>query len=450
MNRRRFLRRVGVVGAAAALAGCPAREPDDEETPERPQTPARTDREPEPEEPPSLLEQYEDQFDTVVDVTEAGADPSGSESITPVLEDVGGDDTLIQFPEGEYLMAESWERLAFENLGLVGTDAVIRPPEGYDGYLFDLGEPGQAADLLVQGLRFDVSAERTGARILDARVDDGLEVRDVAVRGVQYLEYPSTRFDVTSPDGRGLVERLSLPDGGRPGTLAVGTYVSDTSQGTLEFRDCRIEGFPNNGLYGSSSEGPLHVTGGYYANNDISNVRVGGDGVVKGVHVRCDRAPDRFENMRGIRLRNGSSARVTNCTVELLDVTYSDGAIVVEPWMEGAVIEDTTVRIDTDDIPALQAKSTAEGVDSGVLTCRGTEIKGAAAGSQTVTVTDRDGSVFENLTVRQTGKRRNGLYLERSVDNELSDSRIDVTGDPVVLRQADLERADTEVARRRA
>jgi len=446
MNRRRFLRRVGLVGATAALAGCPARDTDDEETPER--TPTPTDRE--TPDSPSLVEQYADRFDTVVDVTAAGADPSGEESITPVLEDASSEDTLLHFPEGEYLMAEGWERPKIENFGLVGTGAVIRPPDGFDGYLFGLGKAGQATDLLVHGLQFDVSAERTGARVLDARVDDGLQVTDVAVSGVQYLEYPVTRFDVTSPDGTGVVKRLSLPDGGQPGTLAVGTYVSDMSKGTLEFRDCQIEGFPNNGLYGSSSEGPLHVIGGYYANNDIANVRVGDEGVIDGVHVRCDEAPSRFENMRGIRLRNGTSARVTNCTVELLDVTYSDGAIVIEPWMEGAVIEDTTVRIDADDIPALQAKSTAEDVESGVLACRRTDIDGAAAGNQTVTVTDRDGCVFEDMTVRQTGEQRNGLYLERSVDNELSDSRIDVTGDPVVLKQADIERANTEIERRRA
>jgi polygalacturonase len=116
--------------------------------------------------------------------------------------------------------------------------------------------------------------------------------------------------------------------------------------------------------------------------------------------------------------------------------------------MEGALIEDTTVRIDADEIPAIQAKTVADDVDSGVLACRGTEIEGNAAGNQTVVVTDRDDCVFENLSIHQTGRRRNGLYFERSVDNELSDSRIDVTGDPIVLRQADLERANTDVESR--
>lgn len=40
--------------------------------------------------------------------------------------------------------------------------------------------------------------------------------------------------------------------------------------------------FPDNGVYASQAEGPVHVVGGRYENNDVSNVRVGGDGVVRG------------------------------------------------------------------------------------------------------------------------------------------------------------------------
>src|SRR6056297_2958482 len=48
-------------------------------------------------------------YDTVIDVAEAGADPTGEESITPVLDRLcndGATDTLLRFPPGTYAMDE--------------------------------------------------------------------------------------------------------------------------------------------------------------------------------------------------------------------------------------------------------------------------------------------------------------------------------------------------------
>ena len=46
----------------------------------------------------------EDNYRTVIDVVEAGADNEGNESITPTLREHRGNDTLLKFPEGRYYM----------------------------------------------------------------------------------------------------------------------------------------------------------------------------------------------------------------------------------------------------------------------------------------------------------------------------------------------------------
>jgi hypothetical protein len=395
---------------------------------------------------PTKISEYADRFDSIVDVTDEGADPSGSESITPVLESVGKDHTLLYFPEGTYKMSESWENRSFENVGILGDGATIKPPQRFQGYLFALGRPGEASDLLVDGLHFDVTEPKTGARVVEGRVDDGLEVKDISVTGVQDIDFAATRFDVTSEGGSGVVERLDFPEGGASGSMAIGSYVGDTSYGDLSFVDCDIRRFPNNGLYGSSSKGKLTVEGGFYANNGIANVRVGNDAVVKDVEVRCDEAVEGFQNMRGIRLRNGSTATIRNCTIEYTEITYSDGAIVVEPWLSAATIEDTTIKIDTDDTPAIRVKPLEDDVDSAddSLTCRNVSVTGSAAKSRAIEVNNRDGCSFENVSINQTGSDRNGLFMQVSEDNELRDSVIEVPGEPIILQQAEIERINTQ------
>lgn len=446
MRRRQFLTRSGVVVGTVALAGCnnpiePTEQPSS--TPTDSSTATETaEGSPRP---------YAERFEHIVNMVKAGADPTGGESITPILQSRARDDTLFVFPEGTYLMDETWELRSFSNIGVIGEGATVTIPENFKNYLFALGAPGRARDVLFENMHFDCTADNSGARVLEARVDDGLEVRDVTVEGVQQTDFAATRFDVTSESGTGLVERLSLPDGGAPHSRAVGCYVGDQSVGQLSFVDCRMEKFPNNGLYGSSSQGPLSVRGGYYANNGVSSVRVGNGGEVIGVHVRCDRSASGYENMRGIRLRNGESALVEDCLVEMLDVTYADGAIVMEAWLSSATIRNTEVRIDTDGIPAIRAKTPArsEILPSGStpsLVCENVRITGRASDHSTITVDSRDRCLFDQLDIRQSGDRRNGIHLEQSTDNRLSNSRISVTGRPLILEQATIDTANSVTA----
>lgn len=394
---------------------------------------------------------YADAYRTAVDVVEAGADPDGGDPINPVLEELAGDDTLLYFPEGRYLMDDSWNIREFTDFAMVGDGATVVPEPGYTGYLLVIGWKGVTRNVRFENFTFDFRRPDTGARPLQVLADDGLLVRDVTVRGRQEVGQGMMRFDVTSPGGEGLVERLRLPDGAAADTWTAGCLVGSMSVGTLTLRDCEAVGFPNNGLYASPAPGRVRVEGGYFANNGIASVRLSGDSVVRGTHIRCDTASRPFDNMRGIRLRHGSNALIEDCTVEMLDATYSDGAITVEPLMESATVRDTTVRADADTVPAIRVKSPAElnpggdGRGPPRIRCENVAISGSAADLEAVMVADRDDCLFRGLCVRQTGSNRDGVHLIRSRNSVVRDALIAVTGRPFVLEQSPLKRVNVVV-----
>jgi len=347
-----------------------------------------------------------------------------------------GDDTLLYLPEGRYLLEDTLAIHEFTNFGIVGRGATIVPASGSSNVLFSLGRPGRASGLVVDGLTFDFRAPNTGGRPLFVKVDDGLVVRDVTVRGSQDVDSDTMRFDVTSPSGSGLVERMRLPDGARPETGSVGCLVGGSNQGDLTFKDCHIAGFPNNGLYAEPPAGRIEVIGGRYENSNVANVRVGGNGLVRGVHVRCDRAIEGFGNMRGIRLPEGAGTVVENCVVEFLEVTGSDGAIVLAADMNAATIRNTRVTIDTHGIAAILAKPPSGTNADQSLHCENVTIEGSASDVAAVRVDGRDGCVLDGMTITQTGSNRDGIEFAHSVDNVVRNSRITVTDDPLVLVDA--------------
>jgi hypothetical protein len=427
---RRALLRIGAAGLAAAVAGCTDggdEPPDDADA-------GRADGgDPDPTE--SIP--YADEYETVVDVVaDAGADPDAGQSILPILDREGGDDTLLYFPPGEYLMDEIWEVPAFEHLGLVGENATIVPRLGDFGYLFVLGfSHRSASDLRFEGIDFDFTADDTAPRPLQAQVDDGLTVADVSVSGVG----GTARFDVTTPDGEGVVRNLSMPDGGREPN-PVGVLVGPANQGLIRFEDCEVSGFPGNGLYASPSNGPIEVHGGRFENNGIASVRVSSPATVRNVTVRCDEAPSGFRNMRGIRLRHGESITVENCRIVMRDLTYTDGGLVIEPMMESATIRDVEIECFVDDAPAVHMKMPRHDNAAAELDLENVTISGDAANGSAVLITDRANCHLDGFDVEQSGADRDGIHLVRTTESVLRDSEIDVTGDPLILEQSQLQR----------
>jgi hypothetical protein len=452
-TRRELLRKIGVASGAVALAGCGDRSTG---TPRGP--PWQTGDGPE-RTPKNLPQRVRDveaefEFDRTVDLVAEGADPTGRRAVDGALADAVADETLAYLRPGSYLVTEPLSVTEFDRLGLVGHDAVLVPEEGYDDPLLRLGEPGDASELVVEGIDFDFRAESTGGRPIVARVDDSLRIRDVSVRGRQDVDSDLVRIDVADEDGSALVERLRLPDGGVAGSWdgdsgITGCEVGSDNRGDVAFVDCRIEGFPDNGLYADPTEGSVRVEGGYYANNGVANVRVnGGSGsVVRGVTVRCDEAREGVENMRGIRLRGGDSPVVENCLVRLDTVTSSDGGITVHSNLESATIRNSRVRVDADGVTGIRVKSPSSDVDDdGPIQIQNVSVEGAANEEAAIDVADRSNCVVERTCIRQTGRNRDGIRGE-NVRGRVSDALISVRGRPIAFEDSSVETTDVTIDR---
>lgn len=436
---RRSLLRLGSTALAAAVAGCEWGGGEETPTGRPPETTADgpgpetaspgTDRE------PSIP--YSERFENVVDVVaDGGADPNAESSIRAILDEHAGDDTLLYFPPGRYLLDDIWVLESFQNFGMVGRDAVFVPKSGYNDYLLILGLPDRGSTgLIVDGLTFDFREPDTHPRPIQVQMADDFLVRDVSARGTS----GTARFDVTTPEGSGRVVGLDMPDGGFDPS-PVGILVGPENAGQLTFENCRLKGFKSNGLYASPSNGPVHVIGGLYANCGIANVRVSSPTIVRGVTVRCNRSPDGWRNMRGIRLRHGETGLIEDCTIEMSDVTYSGGAIVLGRLMETATVRNVDIELSADEVPAINAKSPTKTTSASGIAFENVTVSGAAATGDTVTIADRDGCELRNVDIQQTGANRNGIHLIRAAETSLRNATIDVTGEPLVLEQSELMR----------
>lgn len=421
-----------------ALAGCPGTDGPAPETPSGPVGRPGTDAtEPGPDRP------QPDAYDNVVDITEAGGDADGEESIVSTLENIDTSNTLVRFPPGTYFMDDTWGPNGAERLGLYGPEATITTVEEFTGPLFSLGTDGAVADLFVGGFTFDLTPDDTGPRPINARVTDRMRVEDVTVRGELDLDQDGMRFDVTEKDGQGVVWNLRMPDGGDPEYKNTGCYVGESHVGELRFQNCRFDGFPDNGLYASPAKGRVNVVGGQYRNSGVANIRVSGPSTVRGVLVRCDEARDGIENMRGIRLRGGSDVIVENSRLVFDTVTSSDGAITCAEWLDAATIRNTHITVNADDVPAIWAKppnGTRSNVRKHPIQIRSVRIDGSASSGAAVRISERSGTLLSDLCICQHGDARDGIAVSGTDETTVQGSSIAVSGQPLATEGLSIRR----------
>ncbi|MFC7098952.1 right-handed parallel beta-helix repeat-containing protein [Halobaculum marinum] len=443
-ERRTLLRRLAALSVAAGLAGCGG-PPDSDAATDRPPLPGRGDSLTEASSTPtpstSALLAEEWGFDTVTDVTDLGADPTGESPIDDILAEHAGPEELLYLPSGRYLIEETVSFAGDERIGIVGADATIVPPQGNDDTIVSFGWPEPVGNAVFAGITFDFSAEDTGGRPLLAKADN-LLIEDVAVRGEADVNQDLFRVDVTDAEGSGMVRRLFLPDGAPPDTKVTGCEVGDDNRGDVSFVDCEIDRFPDNGLYANPPKGSVHVVGGLYENNGVAGVRieVADDAVVRGVHVRCDDRTRGGVNMRGIRLRAGRSVVVEDCLVEMLEVTSSDGAITFASELQSATVRNCLIRVDAEDVNAIRMKSAANDASrAGPFVCESLTITGTAGSGAAIEASDREGVTFRDICIYQPGTDRDGIHADH-VSGEFLDSSVSVTGYPFVLNESNLSR----------
>ncbi|MFW5924250.1 MAG: right-handed parallel beta-helix repeat-containing protein [archaeon] len=441
MERRELLKWAGAGGIGAGTIGLVAALRDTKDPPAdgRPTTEPTTD--------PTTTSSaqpipHADEFGTVVDVVEAGLDLTSSDPINAFLEEHAADDTLIAFPPGTYRL----EPITLSEYSHLGLTAISEEPPTFvsaNGHCVEGGDSSmefnRVRDLLVDSIRFEFPGPSGGIIRINAAGD--VTVRNVSVVGSCTDQVAQFRIDVLEERATALIENLELDNREKDDSLT-GIYVGDHHAGTVVLRDCDVRGYSDNGLYASAPgldggpNGPVIVEGGVYRNNNISNVRLGTSGSrVTGVTVESvDQETVDLLNVRGIRLRNQSGQVIEDSRVHVgPDSGVGFGGIVFHPATGGATVRNTEIVVDKDEFLAINIQEPS-GETSGVPVFEGVTISGAANGGFVGRITGRDGTTFRGCTIGGSGLNRGGLRFSHSETCRIEDCRIDLSGDPIVLR----------------
>lgn len=386
----------------------------------------------------------EDQYETVIDVTDEGVDPTGDESISPIIEELAGSDTLLQFPSGEYYIDKRIRVTGCDNFAMVGDDATLIPASfsefddngDWDYKLFRLGvEYDPVTNPRVENFTVDMSRENTGVRVIEAAADDGLVVRDIDVIGTHDSgAWGPGRFVITEPDGTGLVERFSAPDGAVATVNAPGDKLEwgptgilcNQNAGTMTFRDCVLGSFPDHGLYASNGTGSVHVEGGRFQNSLGANVRIGGtESTVKDATIIVDQQDGFGRAQQGLRFDNGGYVVASNLDIKS-NVSESP-AVWIDESTDRSDLNNSTITVRTDDaVSAIMVRPGSgaafiqrcdvtheAGGGAAIKISDGekrvklldTSVTGQAAanGTYSAIYNDRDNSIFHGLTVDHGG-----------------------------------------------
>lgn len=187
----------------------------------------------------------------------------------------------------------------------------------------------------------------------------------------------------------------------------------------------------------------MQVEGGYYANSNISNVRLGQSrSYVKNATVEVSEVIDTeyVTNMRGIRQADGEGVTVKNCDVIFSADAPASGAIVSNHTSGEMTIENTRIRFEgpvtTSPINA-KAPAYPDSWNGNGITVKNVEITSEGSGSlddagAAVRIAGRDDNAIKNVCIQESAVERDGLLFDGS-SGTVRNSVIDVTGEPIVV-----------------
>ncbi|EMA40156.1 hypothetical protein C447_05017 [Halococcus hamelinensis 100A6] len=389
-------------------------------------------------------------FDNVVDMGDAG-------DATSAIEDAAESNTLLKFPSGDYELSGQTNVSGKSNFGIVGEgDVTFTVPDDYNGKALNInGGDG----VLVENITIDQSNATPDVQVAP---DDNLQVHGLKMLGEGISSSTGqSKGDsdaalqafspmVRSSGGSGTVQDIVLHNEGRMGAYGrVGVWIGEENKGTIPLRNCNVEGFSGNGVYGSRTSGEVHVEGGLYKNNDLSQVRIGSNGsYVDGVTAVVDVSESRSDNAgemlngSGIRIesdRGGSGAAIRNCDVSIGSEANADTGIKVFPNYSGDfTIENTRVEMNSEGY-GIRASNPDGGSGSGTL--KGVSVTGDATSLVGILIQGRDGTTIEDCCVETEGSRK-GIFLENCSDSRVANTTISAGGKGLQLSGSDVEQSN--------
>lgn len=316
----------------------------------------------------------ESAYANVVDIVEAGADNTGSQSILSVLNRVGSDNTLVKFPSGEYLIDGQFRIANYAQFGMVGENATINVAPT-NGYTFKLGTHRYpTGDLHVEGFTVDISGNNTGGRVFELQAANDLYANDITFEGKHDTPSKGPMLaGIQTSGGEGLVENIDLSEGGEEvsgGRGGTGLLVSHYHQGTVTLRNITVGPFPDNGIYCSGADGVVQVEGGRFVNANVAGVRLrGDDSYIDGATFVYDEDIPGFGGQRPIRLDEGANMEVRNVDIEM-SIGQTE-AIRVMPGVDSASIRDVDMDLSSAVRDAVSVTSGAGSVETSGLSVSG-------------------------------------------------------------------------------
>ncbi|WP_394349509.1 MULTISPECIES: twin-arginine translocation signal domain-containing protein [Haloferax] len=465
VNRRTYLKTLGSVGVGASLAGCG--QPREEETSTL-STPQETTTTPEPK-------PRETVYDAVEDI---GMDPTGQDPIDDLLDDVYGDDTIVQFPPGEYLITRKhdWDR-GVSNFQLVGLGdshkdvQFVFPPNG-PGEEFRMLRITSGDHHVLKNFSIQQTDDDTTSADIWLANDDGALIEDVEWLGRTPSDDNARDqlllFDCTSVDGVNIARRVYMREGavipGYPDGVA-GIRITGRSIGEVKMIDCHIEQRGSSSFRATHTRGVLRVEGGLFKNNDNTNMRIsGGDhpskqSWIKGATMVVDADNLNEHAQPGDRLHSPSGLLVdstgngySGLLIEDCDFIYKSspagrGVISTSPPSWGGhgsfTLRNCRIQNDTS-IQTIHADSvdTSETDTPWGMTLENVTITGQCSeqpfGSAVVIGENRNGSKIVDSCIYLPNGNVDGVLVEGAEECSIANSTINVSGTPTRTRGGSL------------
>lgn len=410
---------------------------------------------------PPTLEDFDvrTEYDLIEDL---GYDPN-ADALHEVINRNLADNVRITIPEGEYPLTGRITARGLSNVALVGagdgaTRFVLR-----SGLTSSVVQFLESRNCAFVGIDLDQSAENCSAQTW-FRAHDGLIVRDVTFRGWSSPDDSGKKIValVLDGSGSGLIEDVTMTDGtevGRDGVSHNGTHKhrydggiwsGPPHRGTLHVVDCEVANWSDNGLYASRTNGGIVVSGGYYANSSISQVRLSHEDsfVGGGVFIEVDPSqmtdrqnPSGLANPRGIWLEPGSldndGTTVGDVHLRIAeDAPRISGAIMLGHAMGRVdVVGPVDVDVEGDDTPAIYAREPSRSRSSRghAMTIEDLTVVSSGGGNRPlVDIESRPYSVIRNACIHQTDPGRDGVRFSGDTRGcRVESSTVNVPGDAV-------------------
>jgi len=383
---------------------------------------------------------YTRSIDVVADL---GVDNTGATAIDDDLKPYLNDGVLLEFPDGQYRI-DQLILYGLTNFGMRATGSASLVPGDYptDGQVWIGG--GGVRDFLFEGFTIDTTGD-VGPTI-GFSAYDGLVVRDIEKVGAHGTHRTAFGFSIWDPNGSGLVENLRATDGDiYPDTVGANAIYTKT-EGTLTFKNCEVAGWGDNGLYASDATGPVQVEGGYYANNNISQVRLSSPGsYVHGATIEVDQDRGGERNMRGVRVCTGPGpVDVVDCDIRMIRGQGSGGVVTA---FDGGTVNVRNSRIFVgEDYTRVGSNGTrtsygilvdeATGIDDpGTHLVEGTSITGGGNTGSAI-LFRRGNTEIRGSCINQTGTRDGIVFDSGSKQNAVDNTTVSVSQAPFVTNGA--------------